>query len=378
MTQMFSNLQADLHWIVQAFVVIFLSLLANLVQRRVLRRLDERVRMTPNLWDDAMIGALRRPLTMLIWVLGIAFAAQIARDATGAAILLAVPPIRDGSVVFALTWFLILAVRNGEEAYLAGKFGTGFARDPVTVQHLGRLLRISLGITGILVGVQTLGYSITGLLAFGGMGGVAVGFASRDLLANLFGSLMISLDRPFAIGDWIRSPDQDIVGVVEHIGWRLTTIRTFNKRPLYIPNATFTRISVENPSRMSHRRIWETVGIRYEDSARMADIVADVKVMLEEHQDIASDQTLMVNFNSFAPSSLDLFIYTFTKTTDWSTYHQVKQDILLKLSEIIDRHGAQIAFPTSTVHVPEGIPLQGKRPDQPDTPAASGAGSPRR
>jgi len=80
--------------------------------------------------------------------------------------------------------------------------------------------------------MQTLGYSISGVLAFGGIGGIAVGFAARDLLANFFGGFMIYMDRPFDVGDWIRSPDQEIEGTVEKIGWRLTTIRTFDKRPL--------------------------------------------------------------------------------------------------------------------------------------------------
>jgi MscS family membrane protein len=80
--------------------------------------------------------------------------------------------------------------------------------------------------------------------------------------------------------------------------------------------------------------------------------------MLETHPDIDAGQTLIVNFNSFAPSSLDFFIYTFTKTTNWVRYHEVKQDVLLKVVEIIGQHGAEIAFPTSTLHVPEGVRLQ--------------------
>ena len=91
-------------------------------------------------------------------------------------------------------------------------------------------------------------------------------FAAKDLLANFFGGLTIYLDRPFAVGDWIRSPDREIEGTVERIGWRLTLIRTFDKRPLYIPNAVFTTIAVENPSRMHNRRIYETIGIRYDDA----------------------------------------------------------------------------------------------------------------
>ncbi|NKN80826.1 mechanosensitive ion channel family protein, partial [Weissella cibaria] len=135
--------------------------------------------------------------------------------------------------------------------------------------------------------------------------------------------LMIYLDRPFAVGDWIRSPDKEIEGTVEYIGWRQTRIRTFDKRPLYVPNATFANISVENPSRMTHRRIYETIGLRYDDAAKVKPVVEAVREMLRNHPDIDSSQTLIVNFNAFGPSSLDFFVYCFTHTTNWIEYHRV-------------------------------------------------------
>ena len=220
-------------------------------------------------------------------------------------------------------------------------------------------MRLSVLITAVLVGLQSLGFSVSGVLAFGGIGGIAVGFAAKDLLANFFGAMMIYFDRPFAVGDWIRSSDRNIEGTVEEIGWRLTRIRTFDKRPLYVPNSIFTQITVENPSRMTHRRIFETIGIRYDDVAKMDAITADVKAMLRAHPEIDEDQTLIVNFNQFGPSSLDFFVYTFTKTTQWIHYHEVKQDVLLKIAEIIDGHGAEIAFPTQTLHVADALRLAG-------------------
>ena len=208
--------------------------------------------------------------------------------------------------------------------------------------------------------MQYYGFSISGILAFGGVGGVAVGFAAKDLLANFFGALMIFLDRPFSIGDWVRSPDQNIEGTVEDIGWRLTCIRPFDKRPLYVPNSTFTQISVENPSRMTNRRIYETIGVRYDDASKIDPIITQVKTMLREHHDIDSNLTLIVNLNTFAPSSLDFFIYCFTKTTDWVMFHEIKQDVLLKILAIIEQFGAECAFPTSTLHVPDPVSLTQK------------------
>ena len=159
------------------------------------------------------------------------------------------------------------------------------------------------------------------------------------------------MDRPFAVGDWIRSPDREMEGTVEKIGWRVTLIRTFDKRPLYIPNSVFSQVAVENPSRMLNRRIKETIGIRYSDAEKMEVITDQVKKMLTNHPEIDATNTLMVNFNSFAPSSLDFFIYTFTKTTNWEKFHIIKQDILLKILQIITANEADVAFPTSTIHL---------------------------
>jgi len=254
-------------------------------------------------------------------------------------------------VLIIICWFLIRFITCFEKNIISVKQTTSEEIDQTTVDAIAKLLRISVIIIGFLIALQSLGYSISGVLAFGGVGGIAVGFAARDLLANFFGGLMIYMDRPFSVGDWIRSPDKEIEGTVEKIGWRSTTIRTFDKRPLYVPNAVFNNVSVENPSRMLNRRIKETIGIRYDDLSKMEKIIGDVKEMLKNHADIDTTKTLIVNFNEFAPSSLDFFIYTFTKTIDWVRYHEIKQDVLLKIINIIESNGAECAFPTSTLHI---------------------------
>ncbi len=339
------------NWVLQVFVVIFLTLLVNLIQQRVLNRLHARLEKNTAYWDDVVVLALRRPLSVLILVVGLGFAIDIIRSEAEAVIFEAVDPVRTVSIIGILAWFLVRLIKQGEDGIIAQREAVGEPYDRATLDAIAQLLRVSVNITATLVALQTLGFSVSGVLAFGGIGGLAVGFAAKDLLANFLGGLTIYLDRPFAVGDWIRSPDRDLEGTVEHIGWRLTRIRTFDKRPLYVPNSTFSTIAVENPSRMHHRRIYETIGIRYEDAGKMAAIVSDVEQMLRSHPEIETQTTLMVNFTTFALSSLDFFIYTFTKTTDWAKYHQVKQDVLLRIIEIVETHNAEIAFPTSTVHL---------------------------
>ena len=345
---------ATLLLVLQVFLVVLGVVVANFILRRVLARLEARTQQTSTPWDNALVSAARQPLTVVAWVLGLSFAARIVEKGTDATVFEIIDPLRVIGVIACIAWFLVRFIGNVQEAIIAQRLARGESIDRTTVDAIGKLLRISVLITAALVGLQSLGFSISGVLAFGGIGGIAVGFAAKDLLANFFGGLMVYLDRPFAVGDWIRSPDKDIEGTVEEIGWRLTRIRTFDKRPLYVPNGIFAQIAVENPSRMSNRRIRETVGVRYDDVAKVAAITADIKAMLRSHPEIDQQQTMIVNLEQFSASSLDILVYTFTRTTAWVEFHEIKQDVMLKIAEIVARHGAEIAFPTRTLHVTSG------------------------
>ena len=343
-------------WVVQVFVIVLISLTVSFIAKRAISKLVIKLQKTKTPWDDLLMQSLRKPAAWLIWLLGLTFAADVVRKQSGATIFEAIGPIRDVGVIIILTLFLLNLIRGTQVILVAMQTDTGEQDfDEHTVEAISKLIRISIIITSGLVMLQTLGYSVSGVLAFGGIGGIAIGFAAKDLLSNFFGGLMIYMDRPFKVGDWIRSNDRDIEGTVEHIGWRLTRIRTFDKRPLYVPNSIFATISVENPSRMTNRRIYETIGIRYEDSSKMDAIVKDVKQMLLDHPEIDTHATLIVNFVSLSASSIDFFVYTFTKTTDWVRFHEIKQDVLLKIMAVVESHEAETAFPTSTMHI-ESMP----------------------
>ena len=342
-------------WVLEAFLIILLTAMLRLLLKFSLDRLAQQAERSNNYWDDALVEAGRKPAGIAIWALGISLAAEVIGGDAQAEIFQYINSMRDVAVVWLLVWFALRFIRLIEEHYIASH-SEASAVDRTTASAVGKLLRATVAITGTLLVLQAFGVSVSGVLAFGGIGGIAIGFAARDLLANFFGALMIFLDRPFSVGDWVRSPDRDIEGIVEDIGWRLTRIRTFDKRPLYLPNSVFSSLAVENPSRMHNRRIYETIGLRYDDIGAMDSIVTAVRDMLVNHDDIDQQQVLMVNFVTFGPSSVDFFIYTFTKTVDWQTYHRVKQDVLLKIAGIIEQQGAQIAFPTQTLHVqPEPI-----------------------
>jgi MscS family membrane protein len=225
--------------------------------------------------------------------------------------------------------------------------------DKTSIRAIGQISRgIIIGL-GVLLALPIMNIPISGVVAFGGFGGIAATFAAKDLLANFFGSAMIFMDRPFEVGDWVRLPERDIEGTVETIDWRLTRLRTFDKRPLYVPNATFSYAVMENPSRMTHRRINTVIGIRYQDSDKLDKIIHDVKQVVSEHPGIDSKQTLLCNFIEFGQSSLNFIIYAFTHTIDWAEFYDIQQQIYFKTIDIIHQHGAKCALPAKDVHFAE-------------------------
>ena len=343
------------------FSIVFVTLIARYGLKRVLDKVAKQLTRTQNPYDDALLEAARKPFGWGIWLLGISWAFEYmllraqehnAREglAFDGSLLAIVEPFRTVAAIVLLSWFANRFIRFVEQ----NVSNTSYRENPIdatTANAVAKLLRAAVLITAGLLILQNLGVSIGGVLAFGGIGGIAIGFAARDLLANFFGALMIFLDRPFSVGDWIRSPDRDIEGTVEEIGWRLTRIRTFDQRPLYVPNAVFASLAVENPERMLNRRIYETVGVRYDDTKVLPDILEGIRAYLIGNDSIDKDRVLMVNLTEFGPSSVNFFIYTFTKTIVWTEYHEIKESVLLKIADIIESHGAEIAFPTQTVHL---------------------------
>jgi MscS family membrane protein len=340
------------------FALVFGTALVAYIASFIVGSVERRFERTDNLWDNALLHAARKPVVAFVWLQGVYWAAEVANSYSEAEVFSFNDKLLQLGFIVLLVWTVLRLIKQAEEI-LTSPVKMKTPMDYTTVNAISKLSRAVVIITASLTALQSMGFSISGVLAFGGVGGIAVGFAAKDLLANFFGGFIIHLDRPFKVGDWVRSPDRNIEGTVEHIGWRLTTVRTFDKRPLYVPNAAFTTIAVENPSRMFNRRISETVGIRYADVSGIARIVADIRSMLENHEDIDQNQTLIVNFLAFSASSLDIMVYTFTRTIQWVRFHEVKQDVLLKISDIIESHGAEVAFPTRTLHMPEGVRLAG-------------------
>ncbi|MGV3000884.1 mechanosensitive ion channel family protein [Vibrio sp.] len=347
------------NWATDLIAIGILSFIIWLIWRFVCSRLISITDHTALQWDDVIIHSLQAPISTLIWcwpmLIGIGVLLEDLLDRS----ITWIYTVQILMGIALVVWTLFRLVSNVELVVLRNN-----KRDETTVQALSKVVRLIIFVIGTMTVMQTLGLSLSGLLTFGGVGGLVVGLAAKDLLSNFFGGMMVYLDRPFKVGDWVRSPDRNIEGTVEKIGWRMTIIRTFDKRPLYVPNAIFSNIVVENPSRMHNRQINEIIGLRYQDAHKVDAIIKDVREMVTNHPDIDSRQTIIVNFNTFSQSSLNFFIYAFTKTVAWVRFHEVKQDVLLQVLTIVHKHGADVAFPTQTLHIhsvsPEPDEIQNK------------------
>ncbi len=324
-------------------ILFAVAFIAHIVLGVALRKIISHAGKTKIQWDDHLIKAVSAPLKVLIWFGWVYFSINAFKGQIEA--FNKVVEYIDIAPIFIVTWGVIRVI-SGVEAYLL-EADNSVNND--SVRLFTRLIKI-LVIVAILLGIaQHLGFSISSLLTFGGVGGIVMGFAAKDMLSNIFGGLMIQMDKPFSTGDWIRSTEFE--GTVEKIGWRMTRIRTFAKNPVYIPNSIFASIPIETPSRMTNRRIKEVVGIRYDDIAQIPVIVAEVEAMLKAHEGIDQSESLRVYFNYFNASSLDFNIYAFTNTTSKDIYQKIKQEILLNVADIIAKHKAEIAYPTQTLHI---------------------------
>ncbi len=358
MWQWIIKFPTDYLWLFEVIIVVFGTLIISLIAHFISTHLSEHLKKTHKIWDDALFLALQRPLQFLIWLLGITYAGDLVRAANKSlSILYGIDPVRHIGIVLFFLWLSVRYISIISNRLVHPDYREK-PLDKTSVDAISKLLILISIVMAFLAILQAFHIGISAFLAFLGGGAFVLGFGAKDLLANFFGGLIIYWDSPFAIGDWILISEKGIEGTVEDIGWRLTRIRTFDKRPLYVPNSFFSTYAIENPSRMSNRRIKTTFGLRYCDGKKVNDIVADMEDMLRNHPEIDTRQTLFIKLIEFSPSYLNFLIYTFTKTTQWVKFQAIQQDVFLKMLEIVEKHGAQMAFPSRTLSASSPIPVE--------------------
>ena len=300
--------------------------------------------------DDLLLECMRKPLELLVLILGLFVAVQILK--------LPVEPTDVRGGAYALLRALITIAGGWALFNMAGVFGrylealstkTDNDLDDHLVPFVRKSLRVFIVILAGIMVIQNLGYSTSGLLASLGIGGMALAFASKDALANIFGSLMIIFDRPFKIGDHVLAGSME--GTVEEVGFRSTKIRTPARTLISVPNSIIANMPLDNVSRMPRRRIKLTIGLTYATTpAQMREAVAQLRAMLTTHAEI-DPENVQVNFNDFGASSLDIAVTCFTIPTALGEHLNIREDVCLKVMDIIEELGLTFALPSRSVYL---------------------------
>jgi MscS family membrane protein len=333
-----------------AFVFILLGLVLKKVSDYVFeKRLIPMLERTRFAFDSLFATAASKPLGFLFFVGGLAGALavlQFPKEPNIRGFLFGAIKVLVGVDVL---WFLFRAIDVGVQ-YLAGLARRTQSRlDDQLIPLIRKALKVSIGVVIFLWVIQLLGYSVSSLLAGLGIGGLAVALALQDPLANFFGSVFLFVDRPFAVGDWIKVGD--VEGTVEDIGFRTTRIRTWPATLVSIPNKTVANATIDNWSKMSKRRVTQTVGVTYQTSAdQMQQAVAAIRQIVENDQGVDKD-FIVIRFTDFGDSSLNILLYYFTRDIPFADHLATKERINLAVMRALEKLGLSIAFPTHTVYL---------------------------
>ncbi len=296
--------------------------------------------------DNLLIMGFRRPIEIFFTVLGLYLALNYLPLSLEVNLFIA-KCFRTVIIILLTAGFYNLAnnFRNldGEIEQLLG-----IKIDKILLPVLTKTIKIVLVALAITIIAQEWAYRIDGFIAGLGLGGLAVSLAAKDALTNIFGGLVIITDKPFSIGDWIMTPS--VEGTVVDINFRSTKIRTFADALVTIPNATLANESITNWSKMGKRRITFKLPIMYNTSReRIVDCLRDIRSMLENDPEIHKD-TIFVRLDSFGDNGLLIFMYFFTNTTNWGKFLEVKEDINLRIMEIMEKHGVKFALPSTSIY----------------------------
>ena len=325
----------------------FILLLRKFFTLLVLSTLQKLAKFTTTYYDDRIISALKEPLRFAFVVIAVHLFFLIIFQETQI-----IKNILNTLIVYDIFW-AILAISEALRG-LAHEFAARFSTD--LSKEIGNfmltILKILISGIGLGAMLQVWGINVTALVASLGIGGLAFALAAKDTAANLFGSFALLADKSIRIGEWIKVGGTE--GVVESIGMRTTKIRSFGKTLITVPNQMIANTPIENFSRRGVRRIKMRIGLTYSTSSTQINtIVEEIKYMLRNHEGISQKETLLVNFESFGDSALNIFIYTFTSTANWEKYLDIREDVHLKIMQIVEDNHSSFAFPTQSIYIEE-------------------------
>lgn len=344
------NIDGSFHPIRQIFTILILASAFSVIINLILIKLPSHFSQKNQIWSQAAIRAIPKPAIYLIWYLATIWTLNILTKNIFDYDLESFNVFLNIGIVLAFSWFLIRLERNIFQILI------NKARKNSQDSNLGKLdlLRkitiLTITFFTIFLLLEVTGRSAQTLIAFGGIGGLALAFASQQMISNFFGGLMVYTTQPFVVGEWVELPEKKIEGHIEEIGWYLTCIRNFDKRPIYVPNSIFTQTIVINPSRMTHERFHYIVELRPSDVHFAKEIIQEIKKFLLNDSKIDRDQSIGVYISALGPPSLNITISAYFTKTKNLNFSSLKERFFLNISEIITKSGAQLVKP---IHVLE-------------------------
>ena len=331
--------------IIATLIFVFFLVLRKLFTKYIVKIIGIFVKNTKNSIDDKILKVLVEPLKFLIIIIALGVSINYANVSNIYAYL-----ILKSLYTFTLFWTLYsgVIIFKSDIQLFSSKFGSELHYE-ISIFFIKaiKLLIFLIGFASIL---QIWNINVSAFIASLGLGGLAFALAAKDTAANLFGGLTLLADKSLKMGDWIKV--NSVEGIVEDIGIRTTKIRTFEKSLITVPNQILANTPVENFSRRGIRRIKFRVGLTYDTNATtMQKIVNDIKYMLRMDENISQDSTMLVRFDRFEDSSLSIFIYTFTSTSNWDKYLEIKENINIEIMKIIEKNNSEFAFQSQTLYI---------------------------
>lgn len=337
--------------LVQTIGIVLFVLVFNFFLRLFLLKLRSRFSSHKNIWAFGFVSALHQPFSYFVWFVAILCSLDTILSSLFSFHLVNIHLLLSIAAVLAFGWFLLRWNAKMVDAMMEMSQTHRISITPSKLDLLSKLATISVIFVTIFLLMDVTGRNMHTLIAFGGIGGLALAFASQQVVSNFFGGLMVYITQPFTIGEWVNLPERNIEGHIEEIGWYLTRIRNFEKRPIYVPNSIFTQTIVITPSRMSHERFHFTIGLRYRDIKVIKPIIDGIKQMLIKHPSIDHDLTRDVFFKNFGASALDIEISAYVTIKGGDRFSAIREDLLFKIAEIVEQEGAEIATPTNVVEL---------------------------
>ena len=333
--------------IVSLVIFLLFYLLRRLIARFILNRLSRIVSRTSNQIDDAVIEVLDGPLKFLPVVLGFFIASSYLDVSDNNQDFLDL--LNRSLITIFIFWLLHQLIIPF--SFVIKNFESKISKPLVdwTLKGL-KILVIVLGAVAIL---ELWGIRVGPVIAGLGLFGVAVALGAQDLFKNLISGIMILMEKRFTVGDVILVSGE-VEGVVEQIGFRSTLVRRFDSTPVMVPNYKFAEQSVTNYTRRHHRRIRWLIGLEYRTSIdQLKNIRDEINNLIEKDQNFAKNQnaSFYVRIDSFSDSSIDMLVQTFTVTNEWAEFLKIKENLAVKIIEIVENNEAGFAFPSQSLYV---------------------------